>query len=358
MAGNTLGSVFCVTTWGESHGAATGAVVDGCPAGLDLAEADIQQALDRRKPSTGVASTSREEEDRVEILSGVFEGKTTGTPISLLIRNIDARSSNYNDLKDVFRPGHGDYTYYKKYGVRDWRGGGRASGRETVARVAAGAVAQKVIAAVGMEVIAYTKSIGGIEINAAGLIASQDLKAKVCQSTLYCPDHRVAAAMEERLAAVRKEGDTLGGVVEIIVRGCPAGLGEPVFDKMDADLAKALMSLGTVKAVEIGDGCAVAGKKGSQVNDPMDVAGFSKNSAGGILAGITTGQDILVRVHCKPIPSIALTQQTMDIEGNRRSIEIQGRHDICVIPRIVPVCEAMVCLTLADHWLRLKAGGR
>ncbi|KAF0155384.1 MAG: chorismate synthase [Syntrophaceae bacterium] len=353
MAGNTIGSVFCVTTWGESHGAATGAVIDGCPAGMDLAEADIQQALDRRKPSTGAASTSRGEKDSVEILSGVFEGKTTGTPIALLIRNIDARPSNYDDLKDVFRPGHGDYTYYKKYGVRDWRGGGRASGRETVARVAAGAVAQKVIAAAGMEVIAYTKSIGGIEINTTGLIHSQDLKAKVRQSALYCPDAQAAAAMEERLAAVRKEGDTLGGVVEIIVRGCPAGLGEPVFDKMDADLAKALMSIGTVKAVEIGDGCAVAGQKGSQVNDPMGCAGFNKNSAGGILAGITTGQDIVVRVYCKPIPSISQKQQTTDIQGNQRFIEIQGRHDICVIPRIVPVCEAMVCLTLADHWLRL-----
>jgi chorismate synthase len=353
MAGNTIGCVFCVTTWGESHGAATGAVIDGCPAGMDLAEADIQQALDRRKPSKGAASTSRGEKDRVEILSGVFEGKTTGTPIALLIRNIDARPSNYDDLKDVFRPGHGDYTYYKKYGVRDWRGGGRASGRETVARVAAGAVAQKVIAAAGMEVIAYTKSIGGIEINTAGLIPSQDLKAKVRQSALYCPDDQAAAAMEERLAAVRKEGDTLGGVVEIIVRGCPAGLGEPVFDKMDADLAEALMSIGTVKAVEIGDGCSVAGQKGSQVNDPMDATGFKKNSAGGILAGITTGQDIIVRVYCKPIPSISQKQQTTDIQGNQRFIEIQGRHDICVIPRIVPVCEAMVSLVLADHWLRL-----
>ena len=355
MAGNTLGSVFCVTTWGESHGEALGAVIDGCPAGLDLAEADIQQALDRRRPSSGVASTSRGEKDRVEILSGVFEGKTTGTPISLLIRNTDARSSNYNDLKDVFRPGHGDYTYFKKYGIRDWRGGGRASGRETVARVAAGAVAQKAIAAAGMEVIAYTKNIGGIEINPAGFAAGEDLKRKVRESALYCPDHQASAAMEERLAIVRKKGDTLGGVVEIIVRGCKEGLGEPVFDKMDADLAKALMSIGTVKAVEIGDGCAVAAKKGSEINDPMDAEGFSKNSAGGILAGITTGQDIILRIYCKPIPSIALPQQTIDIDGQKRSIEIQGRHDICVIPRIVPVCEAMVCIVLADHWLRQVA---
>jgi chorismate synthase len=355
MAGNASGRVFCVTTWGESHGAALGAVIDGCPAGLELDDADIQGVLDRRKPSSGAASTTRREKDRVEILSGVFEGKTTGTPISLLIRNTDARLSNYNDLKDVFRPGHGDFTYFKKYGIRDWRGGGRASGRETGARVAAGAVAQKMITAVGMEVIAYTKSIGGIEIDSAVLLQNRDLKATVLQNALYCPDPAAAASMEEKLAAVRKEGDTLGGVVEMIVRGCPAGLGEPVFDKLDADLAAALMSIGTVKAVEIGEGCAVAFKKGSQINDPMDADGFRKNSAGGILAGITTGQDIVVRVYCKPIPSIALPQQTRDMEGRMRSIEIQGRHDICVLPRIVPVCEAMVCLVLADHWLRQKA---
>ena len=358
MAGNTLGSVFCVTTWGESHGPALGAVVDGCPAGLELTEADIQQELDRRRPSQGAASTSRSEKDGVEILSGVFEGKTTGTPISLIIRNADARPSSYSDLKDVFRPGHGDFTYFKKYGVRDWRGGGRASGRETVARVAAGAIAQKLIATAGIDVVAYTRSIGGIEIDPALAAPHQDFKAIVRQNALYCPDPLAAAAMDARLADVRKEGDTLGGVVEILVRGCPVGLGEPVFDKMDADLAKALMSLGTVKAVEIGDGCAVAGKKGSEVNDPMDVAGFAKNSAGGVLAGITTGQDLVVRVYCKPIPSIALPQETLGMDGRKCAIEIQGRHDICVIPRIVPVCEAMVSLVLADHWLRHKACSR
>jgi chorismate synthase len=214
------------------------------------------------------------------------------------------------------------------------------------------------IAAAGMEVIAFTRSIGGIEIDPAAVAQNRDLKAKVLQSALYCPDPLAAASMEEKLAAVRKEGDTLGGVVEIIVRGCPAGLGEPVFDKMDADLAAALMSIGTVKAVEIGEGCAAAFKKGSEINDPMDAEGFAKNSAGGILAGITTGQDIVVRVYCKPIPSIALPQQTRDMEGRERSIEIQGRHDICVVPRIVPVCEAMVSLVLADHWLRQKAQTR
>lgn len=355
MAGNTTGSVFRVTTWGESHGVALGCVIDGCPAGMALDAADIQPALDRRRPSSGAASTPRGETDQVEVLSGVFEGKTTGTPISLVIRNADARSSSYNDLKDVFRPGHGDYSYYKKYGVRDWRGGGRASGRETVARVAAGAVAEKMIAAIGIEVLAYTRAIGGIEINPHGMGPFEDLKCKVRQNALCCPDDQAAAAMEEELASVRKQGDSLGGVVEILVRGCPAGLGEPVFDKMDAALASALMGIGTMKAVEIGDGCAVAAKKGSQVNDPMNADGFCKNSAGGILAGITTGQDIMLRAYCKPIPSIALAQQTTDMCGDPRCVEIAGRHDICVIPRIVPVCEAMVCLVLADFWLRQKA---
>ena len=350
--------MFCVTTWGESHGPSLGAVIDGCPAGIRLTPEEIQRELDRRRPSTSAASTSRAEKDRVEILSGVFEGQTTGAPIALLVRNTDARSEHYDELRNVFRPGHGDYTYWKKYGLRDWRGGGRASGRETVGRVAAGAVARKVVRAAGMEVIAYTRSIGGIRISPDALTRDQHWEKRVRESPLYCPDPQAASAMEERLAAVRKEGDTLGGVVEILVRGCPAGLGEPVFDKMDADLAKALMSIGTVKAVEVGEGCAVASKKGSEINDPMDAAGFVKNSAGGILAGITTGQDLVCRVYCKPIPSIALPQQTVDESGRERSIRVVGRHDICVIPRIVPVCEAMVLLALADHWLRQKAGGR
>lgn len=357
MAGNTWGTLFCVTTWGESHGPAMGAVIDGCPAGIDLAAHEIQKELDRRKPSLVSASTSRAEKDRVEILSGVFEGKTTGTPIALLVANVDVRSSDYNSWKDVFRPGHGDYTYWKKYGIRDWRGGGRASGRETVARVAAGGVARKVVRAAGMEVTAYTRSIGGIEISPNALRDPRWMES-VVKDSLYCPDPQASAAMEERLACVRKDGDTLGGVVEILVRGCPAGLGEPVFDKMDADLAHALMSIGTVKAVEVGDGCAAASKKGSEINDPMDAEGFVKNSAGGILAGITTGQDLVLRVHCKPIPSVSLPQQTVDESGRERSIRLSGRHDICVIPRIVPVCEAMVLLVLADHWLRRKAGGR
>jgi chorismate synthase len=355
MAGNTIGDVFRVTTWGESHGAALGAVVDGCPSGIGLTEADIQQALDLRKPSAAVSSTTRREADKVEILSGVFEGKTTGTPVSLLIRNSDEDSAAYDELKNIFRPGQGDYTYLKKYGIRDWRGGGRASGRETAARVAAGAIAGKVITAAGMEVIAYTQAIGAIEIDRAKMPKAIDLRSKVRENILFCPDFQAAEAMEKKLAAARKEGDSMGGVVEIVVRGCPVGLGEPVFDKMDADLAKALMSIGSVKAVEIGEGFAASAMKGSEANDQMSADGFMTNHAGGILAGITTGQEIVMRVYCKPIPSIAKTQQTVDYTEVQRSISIQGRHDNCVLPRIVPVCEAMVNIVLADHWLRQRA---
>jgi chorismate synthase len=355
MAGNTIGSVFRVTTWGESHGSALGAVVDGCPAGISLSESGIQQALDRRKPSTTVSSTTRKESDKVEILSGIFEGKTTGTPVSLIIRNVDAKSSSYDELKDVFRPGQGDFTYLQKYGVRDWRGGGRASGRETAARVAAGAIAAKVIARLGMDVIAYTQAIGAVAIDRKKMPSGRTLRKCVYANSLFCPDPQAASAMEKKIAAVRKKGDSLGGVVEIIVRGCPVGLGEPVFDKMDADLAKALMSIGSVKAVEVGDGFTLAGIQGSQANDQMDKKGFKTNHAGGILAGITSGEQIVLRAYCKPIPSIAKPQQTIDLNGKERVIEIQGRHDICVLPRIVPVCEAMVNIVLADHLLRQQA---
>ena len=355
MSGNTIGSVFRVTTWGESHGKALGAVVDGCPAGLELDESDIQQVLDRRKPSNAVSSTTRKEGDKVEILSGVFEGKTTGAPISMIIINIDAKPSSYNELKDVFRPGQGDFTYLQKYGIRDWRGGGRASGREAAARVAAGAIAAKVIAQAGIDVIAYTQTIGSIAIDYSRMPAGKNLKKSILENSLFCPDKQAAIKMEKKIAAVRKEGDSLGGVVEIIARGCPAGLGEPVFDKMDADLAKALMSIGSIKAVEVGDGFAMAGLQGSQTNDEMTKKGFKTNHAGGIIAGITNGKQIVLRAYCKPIPSIAKPQQTIDCHAKERVIEIRGRHDICVLPRIVPVCEAMVSIVLADHLLRQKA---
>ncbi len=348
MPGNTFGELFRVTTFGESHGKALGAVIDGCPPNLDLSEADIQVELDRRRPTVHAASTPRAEEDRVEILSGVFEGKTTGTPIALVIHNRDADSGAYDELRDVFRPGHGDFTYMKKYGIRDHRGGGRASGRETAARVAAGAVAGKILAREGIEVFGFTVELGGIA-------ATAFTREAIVGNRLRCPDAEAARRMERRLEEARRGGETLGGIVEVRATGCPAGLGEPVFDKIDADLAKALMSIGTVKGVEIGAGFEAARLKGSQSNDPIAPGGFRTNRAGGVLAGITTGQDIVVRAACKPIPSIAMEQETIDVQGNPARVKVRGRHDACVIPRVIPVCEAMVRLVLADHLLRQRA---
>lgn len=349
MAGNTFGTLFRATTWGESHGAAVGVTVDGCPPNIPLASEDIQAELDRRRPGQGgPAASPRQEPDQVEILSGIFEGKTTGTPICLVIRNKDARSSSYDHLKDIFRPGHGDITYLKKYGIRDHRGGGRASARETVGRVAAGAVAKKLLALHEISVVAYTVALGGIRAGERNL-------AEMHGNPLLCPDSEAAARMIALLDAVRSQGDTLGGVVEILARGCPAGLGEPVFDKLDAALAGALMSIGAVKGVEIGAGFAAAAMPGSENNDPITPGGFSGNNSGGILAGISNGDDIVARVAVKPIPSIAREQQTVNLANEPVTITVGGRHDISAIPRIIPVCEAMMALTLADHLLRQKA---
>ncbi len=348
MPGNTFGVLFAVTTWGESHGEAIGAVVDGCPPGIDLSSAAVQAELDRRKPGGGAASSSRREPDQVEILSGVFEGKTTGTPIAFVVRNRDAEAGAYDSLRDVFRPGHGDFTYARKFGIRDHRGGGRASGRETVARVAAGAVAKLVLAREGIRITGFTRELGGI---AAGQFSPDEIG----RNALLCPDPDAAAGMEERLAEARRKGDSLGGIVEILVRGCPAGLGDPVFDKLDADLAKAVMSIGTVKGVEIGAGFAAARMTGSECNDPIGPEGFVSNRAGGILAGISNGEDIVIRAACKPIPSIGLKQKTIDVQGRPAEIAIRGRHDVSVIPRIIPVCEAMVAIVIADHFLRQRA---
>ena len=348
MSGNAIGVLFRVATWGESHGPAVGALIDGCPPRLALSETDIQEELDRRRPGKLPSASPRREGDRVEILSGVFEGKTTGTPISLLIRNRDADGAAYDGLRDLFRPGHGDITYQAKYGIRDHRGGGRASGRETAGRVAAGAVARKVIGQAGITVSARTLELGGI--------AARDLSPVAAEtSPLRCPDPEAEAQMLQRLEEAGAAGDTLGGIVEIVVRGCPPGLGEPVFDKMDADLAGALMGIGTVKGVEIGAGFQAAGMTGSTGNDPIGPEGFRTNHAGGILAGITNGSEIVIRAACKPIPSIARPQETIDVHGNPAVVTIGGRHDVSVIPRIIPVCEAMVCIVLADHLLRQRA---
>jgi chorismate synthase len=355
MSGNSIGVVFRVTTWGESHGKAIGAVVDGCPPGIDLTDADIQKELQRRRPGQRSSASPRQEEDLVEIFSGTFEEKTLGTPISLIIKNRDIDSAAYEELKEVFRPGHGDLTYAKKYGIRDYRGGGRAAGRETAARVAAGAIAKKVIARAGIEVIGYTQELGGIEAKEIPL-------AQINTNTLLCPDGKAAQQMEKRLEEAHTQGESLGGIVAILVKGCPPGLGEPVFDKIDADLAKALMGIGTVKGVEIGAGFQAARMIGSENNDPITPEGFTTNHAGGILAGITNGDEIVIRVACKPIPSIKKAQQTIDVHGRPATISIRGRHDVSVIPRVIPICEAMVSIVLADHLLRQRAlvgnGGR
>ncbi len=325
---NTFGRLFRVTTFGESHGPALGAVVDGCPAGIRLAETDIQPLLDRRRPGTGPLVSPRPEADRVAILSGVFEGVTTGTPIALMVENEHARSSDYDTLRNVYRPGHADITYAAKYGVRDHRGGGRSSGRETVGRVAAGAVALKVLSLRGIEVAGRVVAVHG---------ATGD------------------DAMAAEIAAAAARGDSVGGIVEVIATGVPAGLGDPVFGKLDAAIAGALMGIGAVKGVEIGDGFDVAARFGSENNDPILPRGFGSNHAGGILGGISTGAPVVARCAVKPTPSIALPQQTVDAAGRPVEIRVGGRHDPCIAPRLVPVAEAMLGLVLADALLVQEA---
>ena len=347
MGGDSFGTLFRITTWGESHGEALGVVIDGCPPRIDLSNEDIQKELNQRRPGKGKGSSPRKERDRVEILSGVFEGMTTGTPISLIIRNEDVDSSSYEEWKDVFRPGHADFTYQAKYGIRDYRGGGRASARETVGRVAAGAVAKKILEKEKVEVIAYTVEIGGVRTEKIDY-------EEIGRNVLLCPDRDAAIAMEKKIEEVKLQGDSLGGIVEILVRGCPPGLGEPVFDKLEADLAKAVMSIGAVRGVEVGAGFGIARMLGSQCNDPIGPRGFEKNDAGGILGGISNGADILLRVAVKPIPSISLDQKTVDQAMQPVSLRIKGRHDVSAIPRINPVCEAMVAIVLVDHLLRQR----
>ena len=343
MAGNSFGRIFSVTTWGESHGPALGAVVEGCPPGISVSAEDIQKDLDRRKPG-GALSSPRKEADGVEILSGVFQGLTTGTPISLIIYNRDVRSGDYSQISRLYRPGHADRTYEQKYGIRDWRGGGRSSARETAARVAAGAVARKFLSGCGISVAACTVALAGIEC--AGFDAEE-----INRNPLYCPDAEAAEKMVARMSQIREQGDSAGGVVEIRAAGCPPGLGEPVFDKLDARLAAALMSVGAVKGVEIGEGFRAAKMLGSQNNDPPTPEGYQSNHAGGILGGISTGMEIVVRAAVKPIPSIPRPQNTVDSEGRPAVITVKGRHDVSAIPRIVPVLEAMTLLVLADFML-------
>lgn len=349
MSGNTWGRLFRVTTFGESHGRALGAVIDGCPPGLTLSEAYIQEELEKRRPGKALGETPRKEKDQVEILSGVFEGITLGTPVALVIYNSDVNSSAYEKLKEVFRPGHGDFTYFMKYGgFRDYRGGGRSSGRETVARVAAGAVAKRILEEYQIEVIAYTIALGGIEVKERNLEV-------IYQNHLFCPDLEAYHKMCQKIEEIKREGDSIGGIVEVLVKGIPPGLGEPVFDKLEADLGKALLSIGAVKGFEIGEGFRASFLKGSENNDPISSKGFLKNSAGGVLAGISSGQDLIMRVAVKPIPSIRKPQKTVNLRKEEVEISVEGRHDISAIPRIVSVISAMVRIVLADHLLRQLA---
>ncbi len=344
MSGNTFGKVFRLTTFGESHGPGLGGIVDGCPPNIPLDEGSIQLELDRRKPGQGGATTARKEKDRVRILSGVFEGLTTGTPIGFYVENTDHRSNDYSKIKDVFRPGHADFTYQAKFGIRDYRGGGRSSGRETVSRVAGGAIAQELLMSEGMSLQAYTVEFGGIPARVIDPAGAHERE-------FFSPEPEAVGKWNNRVHEARSLNDSVGGIVEVRVLGVPPGLGEPVFDKLDARLAYALMGVGAVKAVAIGSGCEASSLLGSQNNDPITPLGFATNNSGGILGGISSGQDVVVRACVKPIPSINKDQDTVDSSGRAVKLNVGGRHDISAIPRIVPVLKAMTALVLADMLL-------
>jgi chorismate synthase len=348
MPGNVFGNMFRITTWGESHGKGVGVVIDGCPPLIPLNENIVQAMLDRRKPGKAITSTSRKEPDQAVILSGVFEGKTTGTPIMIMVNNKDQQSHDYSENSKLYRPGHGDITWQAKFGIRDYRGGGRASGRETVARVAAGAVAFELLKRENIKIVAYTIELGGVRAE------KRDLD-EIDNNPFFCPDAEAAKAMGIRAAEIKAAGDSIGGIVEIVATGVPMGLGDPVFDKLDADLAKALMSIGAVKGVEIGSGFEAPRKTGLTNNDPISPDGFLTNNAGGILGGISNGDTIIVRVAVKPIPSLNIPQNTIDMDNKPTIIKTDGRHDVSPIPRINVVCASMTGLVLADHYLRQKA---
>jgi len=351
MAGNTYGQVFRVHTWGASHGSAIGAVIDGCPAGLELSEDDLQRDLDRRRPGQSALVTQRKEADRVEILSGVFEGKTTGTPISLIIKNKDQKSRDYDHIKDVFRPSHADYTYTAKYGHRDYRGGGRSSARETAARVAAAGIAKKLLSAEGVNIRACVDQVGSIQVNQTDIDWSY-----VEENILRIGTAEAFTQAETLIKNIRKEGNTIGGSIYCEIDGCPVGLGEPVFDKLHADLAKAMMSINATRGFEIGSGFAAISMKGSEHNDLFytedDIVKTKTNHSGGIQGGISNGQRIYFRVAFKPVATIMQNQATIDNTGSDAVAAGKGRHDPCVVPRAVPIVEAMAALTLADHYLR------
>lgn len=352
MASNSFGQVFRMTTFGESHGPAIGVIVDGVPPDLPLVESDIQFELDRRRPGQSKVTTQRKESDTVEILSGLFEGKTTGAPVAMLIRNEDHRSKDYEEIKNLFRPGHSDYTYWIKYGNRDYRGGGRASGRETACRVAAGAIAKKILHEHKINIVAYTLAIGGI-------YAKKKDFSVIEKNMVRAPDLEAAELMIQKVEEARKDCDSLGGIVEAVVHGCPPGLGEPIYDKLNARLAYALMSIGAIRGIEFGTGFEAAAMLGSQHNDKFYMDGnrvrTRTNHAGGILGGIANGEDIVLRVAVKPASSIAQKQQTVSKDFKAVTIEVKGRHDPCICPRVVPVVEAMIAITLVDALMMQKA---
>jgi len=348
MSGNTFGRLFTVTTFGESHGPALGCVVDGCPPGLPLTEADLQRDVERRRSGTSKYTSQRREPDQVRILSGVFEGVTTGAPIGLLVENVDQRSYDYEKIKDRFRPGHADYTYQQKYGLRDYRGGGRSSARETVMRVAAGAIARKFLAARGIEIYGYLAQMGPLRL------ALQD-RAAIDANPFFCAEPARVPELEALIDTLRREGDSIGARVNVVATGVPPGLGEPVFDRLDADIAHAMMSINAVKAVELGAGFASVEQRGSQHRDEMSPDGFLSNNAGGTLGGISSGQPLLVSMALKPTSSITRPGRTIDVEGRAVDVVTTGRHDPCVGFRAVPIAEAMLALVLMDHWLRHRA---
>jgi chorismate synthase len=349
MSGNTFGRLFAVTTFGESHGPALGAVVDGCPPGLALAEADLMQDVERRRSGTSHYTSQRKEPDQVRILSGVFEGRTTGAPIGLIIENVDQRSRDYEKIKDRFRPGHADYTYQQKYGFRDYRGGGRSSARETVMRVAAGAIARKYLAErLGIRIYGYLAQMGPLVLEPVD-------PPSAYQNPFFCPDPQRLPELEALLWQVREAGDSIGARVTVIAAGVPPGLGEPVFDRLDADLAHAMMGINAVKGVEVGAGFGVVGRRGSEARDELTPAGFTANHAGGVLGGISTGQDVVVSMALKPTSSIQVPGRTIDVDGRPTEIVTTGRHDPCVGLRATPIAEAMLALVLMDHWLRHRA---
>ncbi|MEP7706483.1 chorismate synthase [Paraglaciecola sp. 25GB23A] len=346
MAGNTFGKLFTVTTFGESHGIAIGGVIDGCPPGLEINESDLQIDLDRRKPGTSRYTTARREEDEVQILSGVFEGRTTGTSIGLLIKNTDQRSNDYSKIKDTFRPGHADYTYQQKYGLRDYRGGGRSSARETAIRVAAGSVAKKYLKEkLGIEVLGYLSQLGPVKIETVDHSITNS-------NPFFCPDASKLDALDEYMRDLRKQGDSIGAKISVVATNMPVGLGEPIFDRLDADLAHAMMGINAVKGVEIGDGFAVIEQKGSEHRDLMSPQGFKSNRSGGVLGGISSGQDLIVHMALKPTSSISVPGETIDVHGQSAEVITKGRHDPCVGIRAVPIAEAMMALVIMDHLLR------